>query len=437
MIDLFSNEKQANLYTWVNIHNRFLRSQYNDLLHQVLQKDKNFITSGDTLQTPNKLDPPNYYNPNFCLTLVNNNCDYGSILTRLAGDAKTADAKADKKTAPAAAEPILINTGGVVKVCMEDYNYDDQKLPQFMYRREVTTVGGLDTSINLYNQLNFGTVLWLYYYERMGIFEILNALMKDYNYTGRLPISSKSENTTTDNSLRYSELMESISALYRMGIGSFTADRKALYQRVLGVTWTADDDNGGKNVASETNGAFMRNFDKVTGLMIDFYRDKQLAQAIRDTNTSNIRSLVATQTSIRDTILVLQKNMEVFEYGRNRATTFLGVATVFATVCLLRMLKDEIGVPRQYNDPHEFIPAAYDILIKGRSVTSTETNRFTIFDNCASYGYRLLTDIELINTNELKTIAINSTLDAWLNDVEGVVEGYNNARKSVAEPVMA
>lgn len=177
----------------------------------------------------------------------------------------------------------------------------------------------------------------------------------------------------------------------------------------------------------------MRNFNKVIGLMIDFYRDKLLAQAIRDTNTNSIRSSVATQTAIRDTILVLQKNIEAFEYGRNRINTFLAIATVFATICLLRMLKDEIGVPRQFNEPHEFIPAAYDILVAKRPVTSSENNRFTIYDNCASYGFRLLTDIEFIEPTTLTTIAIGSTLDAWLNDIEGVVEGYNNAYKSTAD----
>ena len=117
--------------------------------------------------------------------------------------------------------------------------------------------------------------------------------------------------------------------------------------------------------------------------------------------------------------------------------TFIGIATVYATICLLRMLKDEIGVPRQYNDPDEFIPAAYDILVLKRPVSSTETNRFTIYDNCASYGFKLLTDIELIEANQLTTVAVGSPLDAWLNDIEGVVEGYNNAYKSISESASA
>jgi hypothetical protein len=186
-------------------------------------------------------------------------------------------------------------------------------------------------------------------------------------------------------------------------------------------------------VASEKNEGFMRNFNKLISFMIDFFRDKQLAQAINNNNTNSVRSSVATQTAIRDTIQVLQKNFEVFEYGRNRINTFLGIATVYATICLLRMIKDEIGVPRQYNEPHEFISAAYDILVTKTAITQSESNRFTVFDNCASYGYKLLADIELIDPAALTTVAIGSTLDAWLNDIEGNVEGYNNAVKSIPD----
>jgi hypothetical protein len=329
--------------------------------------------------------------------------------------------------------------GQLEPVCFEDPNNNLDRIPAFLYDRIGKSIvitnppnppGSINSSLVLDTRLSFGTVLWLYYYDRMGIFDILKALMNDYNYNGKLPISAKSENTTSDTTLQYSGIMDTLSTLYRLGIGSNTMDRKSLYQRVLGVSIPSEN---GSPVNSERNENFMKNFNKVVGLMIDFYRDKQLAQAIRDTSSNSIRSSVATQTAIRDTILILQKNFEVFDYGRNRINTFLGLATVFATICLVRMLKDEIGVPRQYNEPHEFIPAAYDILVAKRPVTSNEVNRFTIFDNCASYGYRLLTDIELIEPNALTTVAIGSTLDAWLNDIEGIVEGYNNAYRSISE----
>jgi hypothetical protein len=449
---LFPEFKQNPLFTWDDVRTYFVRTQYNELLNQVLEKDADFIpdgisnAQGEYFTRSGKV-PQNYYNPNLALAFVRGACNIGSIFLKEKGTttAAMAASKADDSKKEKSTEKTTTVQPGVVAAstnfdpCREDYNDNLVRLPSFLYDRfnkkiTITSPSNpvieIDSTLKLDTQLNFGSVLWLYYYDRMGIFDILKALMNDYNFAGKLPISAKAENTTSDTTLQYSSLMDTVSTLYRIGIGSNNIDRKTLYQRVLGVSLNGEN---GTAVASEKNESFMRNFNKLIGYMIDFFRDKQLAQAIRDTNTNTIRSSVATQTAIRDTILVLQKNFEVFDYGRNRINTFLGIATVFATICLLRMLKDEIGVPRQFNEPHEFIPAAYDILVAKRPVTSNENNRFTIFDNCASYGYRLLTDIEFIEPSALTTVAIGSTLDAWLNDIEGVVEGYNNAYKSLGE----
>lgn len=397
----------------------------------------------------------NYYDPTLNLSLVRGACNAGSVSggvlrissTELTGDSRKIKTAGDKTAALAtdkiSAEQLLSFVEGS---CSEDIvNISNLvSLPAFLYdrfpktltvKKEDGTTEIFDTTLKLDTEINFGSVLWLYYYEKMGIFEILKVLMNDYNYSGKLPISSKSEVNTTDTTFQYSVLMDVLSTLYRLGIGSNLLDRKALYQRVLGVTYyTLNETNGnGGLIATEKNEGFMRNFNKLIGYMLDFFRDKQLAQAIRDTNNQNIQSSVATQTAIRDTIQVLQKNFEVFEYGRNRTNTFIGIATVFATICLLRMLKDEIGVPRQFNNPHEFIPAAYDILVTKTAVTQSESNRFTIFDNCASYGFRLLADIEMIDPALINPVSIGSVLDAWLNDIEGNVEGYNNAVKSISE----
>jgi len=178
----------------------------------------------------------------------------------------------------------------------------------------------------------------------------------------------------------------------------------------------------------------MQTFNKLLDYMLEYYKTKQLAQAIQAQNgTTQPRSSVATQTSIRDTMNVLKQQFEPMQYGRNQINTFVGIATVHATLCLVNLLKTEIGIPDQYERPEEFVPAAYDILVNKRPVTLNDSNRFIIHDNCASYGYRLLTDIETADLNQLTTIATGSTLDTWLNDVEGLVEGYRNAYGALTE----
>ena len=281
------------------------------------------------------------------------------------------------------------------------------------------------------NGLTVGALIWLYYYERMGIFKILGVLMDDYNYRGKYTISG-SRKDSKNAEIAYSALMDAICTLYRTGISSNQRDRICTYQRVLGVSI---ENNLG--IDSEKNVGFMQTFSKLLDYMLEYYKAKQLATAI---NTGNkVRSSVATQTSIGDTINLLQQQFEPLQYGRNQINTFLGIATVHATLCLVNLLRKEIGIPDQYDKPEEFIPAAYDILVSksARSLTLNESNRFIVFDNCATYGYRLLTDIETLDLSVLSTAGNGSKMDIWLDDVENLVEGYRNAYASVPEGVEA
>jgi hypothetical protein len=224
--------------------------------------------------------------------------------------------------------------------------------------------------------------------------------------------------------------MDMVCSLHRIGIGSNIRDRICTYQRVLGVNI---ENNLG--IESEKNSGFMQTFNKLLDYMLEYYKTKQLAVAIN--NAVQTRSSVATQTSIRDTMNLLKQQFEPFQYGRNQVNTFLGIAIVHATLCLVNNLRKEIGIPDQYERPEEFIPAAYDILVSKRPVTLNETNRFIIHDNCASYGYRLLTDIETADLTQFSTVSTGGSLDLWLDDVEGFVEGYRNAYSSLEEKVDA
>jgi hypothetical protein len=306
-----------------------------------------------------------------------------------------------------------------------DIEDTDFCMPQFKYERKQSVdskdTKGLDLTLKI-EGLTVGSVLWLYFYERMGIFKILGALMDDYNYKGKYTIAG-TRKTQND----YSTLMDMICTLHRLGMSSNLRDRICTYQRTLGVSI---ENNLG--IESERNQGFMQNFNKLLDHMLQFYKANQLANAI---NTGNEpRSSVATQTSILDTVRLLKQQFEPFEYGRNATNTFLGIATVQATLCLVKMLKTEIGIPAQYETPEEFIPAAYRILVEKRQITnSNEVNRFLVYDNCASYGLRLLNDLEAMNLLELTNVNQGSTTAVWLNDVESWVEGYRNAYASVPE----
>lgn len=299
-------------------------------------------------------------------------------------------------------------------------------LPHFLYNRKQEITPTLDLLKFQTHGLTVGAVYWLYNYERMGVFKILGVLLDDYNYKGQYTISgNRIDNKGLAN--RYSVLMDLISTLHRVGISSNLRDRVSTYQRVLGMTI---DNN--LSIESERNIGLMPTFATLNTYMLQYYADKRLATAIQTGGIS--RSSVATQTSIKDTLTLFQQQLEPFQYGRNQINTFLGIATVHATLCLLYMLRKEIGIPDQYEAADEFVQSAYEILVLKRTAMINEKNRFVLYDNCASYGYQLFTDFEMLNVAELNISSDpNSTFNRFLDDSESKVEGLKNALGSLPE----
>lgn len=425
------------IFKWEDINTWAIRTQYNELLNLVIDKDQLFYGN----------KRPNFYNHSLCLAL--DKCPLGTELSDYLKSIGCCDdniitaAKPAKTVGSASAVSVEDTTRSIANplpVCLDVNKLDSYvQKPKFEYIRK-PSIGMNDGKFTLPNSdevfnfnlktngLTTGAVLWLYFYERMGIFKILGALMDDYNYRGKYPISNKLRKNDKPES-DYPALMDMVCTLYRIGVGSNLRDRICTYQRVLGVSI-----ENNINAESERNEGFMKTFNKLIDYQLEYYRAKQLANAI---NNGLSRSSVATLTSIKDTILVLQQQFESLLYGRNQINTFMGISMVYGTISLVRMIKDEIGVPRQYERPEEFIPAAFDILVSKKAVTMNESNRFIIYDNCASYGYRLLTDIETLDIIDVSPNATRSALDVWLDDVEGIVEGYRNAYNAVPERVEA
>lgn len=403
--------KKEDIFLWEDIRTFLIRSQYNEMLNFVLdENDIRYPVSLPPPSPPNNEHLPSFLNENYCLTLKR--CE-----------------EFDKTNQFFKSQREKLKGFNCLDLDINDWFL----LPKFNYERKLSLTPTTSPPSDVVDNLDFafdtqsltvGAVIWLYFYERMGIFKILGALMDDYNYRGKYTISGRRTND-------YSLLMDKICTLHRLGMSSNLRDRICLYQRVLGVSI---ENNLG--IQSERNTGFMNTFNRLTDYMLEYYKTKQLAQAIQvQAGTVQPRSSVATQTSIRDTINVLKQHFEPLQYGRNLINTFLGIATVHATLCLINMVKAEIGIPAQYERPEEFIPAAYDILVANRSRMLNESNRFIIYDNCASYGYRLLTDIEMITLGNVPPVATGSKLDVWLNDIEGLVEGYRNAYSAVPEKV--
>jgi hypothetical protein len=370
------NTQQPTTFKWSDMP-FFIRDYYNYMLGIVFSKDKEFMK---------KLDFK-YYNSNLCLALDGFN---------YAEDRDSYCKELEKIDNP----------------------YAGACSPFFQYIRPTIDIKNIVSNYNL-SQLGMGAVIWLYYYEKMGIFKILGALLDDYNYKGKYTIKIKEP---------YAVLMEHVSTLYRMGIASNLRDRVTLYEKTIGLS--VDNSYG---MVTTQNESFMKTFDGILKQALEHYSYRRLDNAIGSA-TGAARSSVATLTTIKDSLENLKSQFQPFYYGRNTINTFLGIATVYATICLVRLMKSDIGISTQYDKPQDFIPAAYDILVMNKPAVNTDNNRFITYDNCASYGYRLLTDFELVNTSLFNPSSnVDDPLNLWINNIEPLVEGYKKAVGSIKE----
>lgn len=246
----------------------------------------------------------------------------------------------------------------------------------------------------------------------MGLFSILGAILDDYATRGKYPIPSDSIDSL---------ILEAMVRQVKSGVSSSVRDRDSSYRRCLG--WTLEP---GRKLGSPAtvNADFNTHFHKVIRLALEYYKDVRLADTIRGDQANN-RVSMATLTSIKDTLVLLRQSLDPFTYGRNDANTLSGIVWVIAALGMLRNLVPHLGIPTNFKDPDKFVPAAYELLVLGRSPTAAESQRFTAHLDAARYGRRILLDLEVIDPGNL------AELETWLAVAEDSLEGYRTAYRSL------
>ncbi len=265
------------------------------------------------------------------------------------------------------------------------------------------------------NKLLQPDVIWLFYFERMGIFKILGAILDDFVYNGKLPIPTDKVTAL---------ILEMMTRHVKTGNSSTVRDRISTYARVL--AWRQNGSNAGMDLDKILkNSAFTRLFHRFIVLALAFYADRRLSDAINRAVTP--LPSTATIIAMQDTIDLLKNSMESFTYGRNYYNTLNGIVWVIATVDLVRNLKDTIGIPGTFGRLDQIIPAAYSILVENKPINQSDPNRYKLHYECAQDARDLLIDIagnafDYTNPNELKV---------WLNIVETRIEGYRSAYREL------
>ena len=259
-------------------------------------------------------------------------------------------------------------------------------------------------------------VLWLFYMERMGLFQILGALLDDYATTGALPIANDS---------LAAFVLETMVRQMKTGAASMQRERVAAYRRALG--WTTSTGRA-LGVESTTNTALSQQFHRLIQSALGYYDARRLAKAINATATGAVS--VATQTSIAETVNLVRPSLRSMDYGRVHQDTLSGIVWAVGAMGLIHELRDDIGIPKDYVDPHQLIPAAYDLLVAKRPSAATDANRWNSHHTAATYGRRLLLDLQgLAATGSIPQSTITDWLD--LPETEEAFENYRTAHRNL------
>ena len=284
-----------------------------------------------------------------------------------------------------------------------------------------------DPAVPHLKRLFFGDAVWLFFMERMGIHQILGAILDSYAFNGRLPISNGSLDAVSpaikDDIVAL--VLEVMTRQVKVGLSSTVRDRGSLFRTSLG--WTTE---AGRKMSLDTNvnSGFNTMFHKLIFHSLEYYKDKRLAVAIRGSAGPVAPPSVATLITIRDTIDLLKKRFEVFHYGRNYYNTLSGIIWTIAGMSVIRDLATTLGIPPTFASPDEFIPAAYDILVLKRPITSGDANRYLLHKECADKGRDILLDLEVIDHTGAQP---DGELDRWLTQIESKIEGYRTAYRTL------
>jgi len=274
-------------------------------------------------------------------------------------------------------------------------------------------------------RLFLGDVVWAFYFDRMGVHQILGAILDAFAYNGRLPISNGSIEITTFQDDVVALVLEVMVRQTKTGLSTTVRDRNALFRTVTG--WVTEA--GRKlNLDTQINTGFNTLFHKFIFHAQEFYRDKRLAVAIQGAVGGIAKPSVATLVTISNTIDVLKKRFEAFQYGRNYYNTLSAILWTVGGLSVIRELRSTLGIPPAFDAPDEFVPAAYDLLVLKRPVTQGDANRFIVHRQCAENGRDVLLDMEVIKHADT---AEGGELQTWLTQVEPKIEAYRTAYQTL------
>jgi hypothetical protein len=270
-----------------------------------------------------------------------------------------------------------------------------------------------------------GDTLLLFHWE--WVFQVLGAILSDWAIHGRLPISNGTLEAGARDDL-VAVVLEAMTRATRTGESSSVRERDSTFRRVLGWTSEAGRRLG---VEAQANTGLSTQLHALLHHALQFFDARRMAVAIRGSAAPVPPPSVATLTTIGDLVRGLRKRLEPFDYGRNAFNTLNGIVWLIAGMSVVRELRGTLGIPPAFDQPHEYLDAAYAILVQKRAVTGGEPSRAALSRDLARHGRDLLLDLEVLDDRAADFASVGGELERWLGQVEAKIEGYRNAYRTL------
>jgi hypothetical protein len=279
------------------------------------------------------------------------------------------------------------------------------------------------TVVPTIRRLFIGDLVWLFAFEQMGVFRILGVLLDEFATRGNIAVSNGAPNPP-DVGIKDDIMALVLEAMVRqtkMGLSSGVRDRDSSYRRCLG--WTSES---GRNLGSDAlvNSRFPTLFTSLIRSALEFFKDKRMAVAIRGAVTPAPPPSRATLVTISQTIANLRNEFERFDYGRNYFNTLNGIVWAISAMAIIRDLREALGIPPLFNEPHEYFPAAYERLVTPNTKRSAPFNRYSVYRDFARNARDLLLDVEVVGHDDVKP---GGQLERWLELREDKFEEVRTA----------
>lgn len=266
----------------------------------------------------------------------------------------------------------------------------------------------------VYPDPTIANLVKLYYYDRFGSFALVDKILEDYRFTGKYPLNLEPTIILT---------LEKIIQLSPTGQYTTPEDRESAYRRCLGWSLYRKP----KYPADMHINHEFSNFHKFIKLAIQYFKQKQIAVAIKGSQKTDAPPSLATEASIKNTCILLKNSFDTATYGRNLQNTVLGIEGLAESLNIVNSVKTIIGVPDSITDPAKIMDGAYSILIKKTSNTSASANRYKVHDELANTSFKIILEIYGFDFNAPEPSPLPPTgtlLTEWLTNLEKHIESY-------------